>query len=155
MIAMNGGDTTGNEIKIKLQEPSVASLEVNFPAYKLAGKTDIQKVLDLNSKDPFETEFEGIGFVLRGAPRNLKFMDTYALLNPEQTMNDFVLEVKCTVDSQEPFVVKLPLNFLKRSPEVVCYRYELTSGKHKIRVEPLNMAEGVQLQIWDMIVYTR
>ncbi|HLF35690.1 MAG TPA: ADP-ribosylglycohydrolase family protein [Cyclobacteriaceae bacterium] len=155
MIAMNGGDTIGNEIKIKLQEPSIMPLEVNFPSYKLAGKADIQMVLDLNSKNPFETEFEGIGFVLRGAPRNMKFMDTYALLDPEQTMNDFILEVKCTVDSQDPFVVKLPLNFLKRSPEVVCYRYELAQGKHNIKVEPLNMVEGVQLQLWDMIVYTR
>ncbi len=154
MIARNGGDTTRNKIKIKLQDPSPVALEVNFQGYKLAGKVHINMNVDINSAKPFETEFEGVGFVLRGAPRNTGFMNTYALLSPEQTMNDFVLEVNCTIDEQGPFQVSLPLNFLKRSPEIVAYRYELSPGRHKIKIESLNMPKGVQLQLWDMLVYT-
>ena len=156
MIVRNGGDTTGNEVKIKLQEPRTIPLEVNFPGYKLGGTININRTIDSNSKARvYETQFNGVGFVIRGEPKNTDFKNTYALLSQEETHNDFVLQVKCSVDNGNPFTVKLPLSFLKRNTEVVCYKYELAPGEHTVKIEPVNLENPVYLDLWNMLVYTK
>jgi hypothetical protein len=156
MIVMNGGDTTGNEVQIKLQQPETVPLEVNFPDYKLAETVDINKKIDSKTRSKlYEASFDGIGFVLRGEPGNSDFDKSYSLLSPEETHNDFVLQVKCTIDNNGPFTVDLPLNFLKRNTEIVCYKYELAPGKHHIKIEPLNLEAPVNLKLWNMLVYTK
>ncbi len=155
MIVRNGGDTTGNEVKIKITDPKPVPLEINFPGYKLGKPININKKISAKSKDKsFETDFEGIGFVIRGNPKNSRFENTYALLNEEETAGDFVVQVKCTIDDNLPFIVKLPLNFLKRNTEIVCFKYGLAPGKHKVRIETINLKDPVYLDLWNMLVYT-
>ena len=154
MIVRNGGDTTGNEVKIKLQDPVPVPLEVNFQGYKLANTVNINKKINLRSKT-FTTRFDGVGFVIRGVPKNSAFEKNYDLVTPEQTRNDFAVELKCTVDNHQPETIKLPLNFLQRNTEIICYQYELPAGRHTVTLQATNLVPSVYLDIWNMLVYNK
>ncbi len=155
MVERNGGDTTGDIVRIKIQNINPVPLEQNFPGYKLGKIIPINTTINQSSKSKvFETDFEGIGFVIRGVPRNANYNDSYDLLTPEETDHDFSLLLNCSIDNGPAQEVNLPLDFLKRNTEVIYFKYGLMPGKHHVKIQVLNLKKPVYLDLWNMIVYT-
>ncbi|MDX1617170.1 MAG: ADP-ribosylglycohydrolase family protein [Balneolaceae bacterium] len=152
MIRRSGGDISGSEVRIPKQQVRPAPLEQNFPGYAVSEKRPISLQVTRSGSLQHEWTFEGIGVVLRGKVGNLDHPDAYALLTPEETLDDAVVVADFYIDGQLMKRMELPLNFLRRSYEPF-FQYELEPGGHTLRMEVTGMPRRAYLQLTEMIVY--
>jgi hypothetical protein len=154
LIEKNGGIVEENQVMIKKQGPKTAPLEQNFPGYTLNDRKSLGKRLVLGGAQEFEVDFEGIGIVLTGRVKNTKYESKYALLSDEETMDRFALEVDYYIDDEFIKNMVLPLYFIERAHEPF-YKYQLSPGKHTLKMVVKNPRENVYLQIDDLITYSK
>ena len=154
LIANNGGEVTDNEVKIKVQEATIAPLEQNFPGYVISNDVAVDKRIGINDPQELELEFDGIGVVLTGRARHNDFDHRYALETDEETLAGFVLNTEFYIDDELVSTMVLPLWFIERAHELF-FKYELPEGPHKLKLVIQNPHEQVYLDIADMIVYQK
>jgi len=154
LISLNGGVINEKEVKIKTQEVVAVPMEQNFAGYRLANNIEISRRLTYKDKPEFMTDFEGVGFVLRGRVRNRLEENKYALRTAEETLDDFVLETDFYIDGELVKSSPQPLAFIKRNHELF-YIYELDPGKHTFRMEIKNPREEVFVELGNALVYTK
>jgi len=136
-IAANNGKVGDAEVIIKVQKPEVVRLEKGFEGIYPVAKEPLNRNID----DVYEFDFEGTGFVLRGnAGKN------------DQNLDDYELKAKVYVDGQIVETAHLPTAYRTRRHEI-CWRYQLASGNHHIKIEVLNPKKGYYLRAWDYITY--
>lgn len=152
MVRRNGGTVTGSEIRIPQQQAEPAPLEQNFTGYAVSDKRPVELRVTRSGPLVHEWTFEGIGVVLRGKVGNLDHPDAYALITPEETLNNAAVVADFYIDGELGKTMELPLNFLKRAYEPY-FQYELEPGTHTLRMEVTGMPEKAYLQLTDMIVY--
>jgi len=154
MIERGGGVVTDTEVKIKVQEPVAVPLEVSFPGYKIAELRHIGKQLSKADGFILETEFEGIGVVLKGRMRNLDFMNVWGLNSAEETLNYAVLNLNLSIDGNFVKVVEMPMRYIHRNHEVF-HAYELEPGKHTVKIEAIDPHEKMVLDLGHLLIYSK
>ena len=112
---------------------------------KRIGKNDLQEM---------SIEFEGIGVALKGRAGNLDFIDNYALISDEETLNGYKLIVEFYIDEKLSKTMELPLSFIERAHELF-YAYELPEGKHTLKMKVTNPHDKVFLDVGDLVVYVK
>lgn len=135
-VERNGGTVDGNAITLKVQEPKPVRFEQSFTGHYPVGKTDIHK--DLESS--YEFEFDGIGFVVRGS------------VHSSEADSDYRALVNLYLDGQLVEEADLPADFTTRRYELF-WKYKLSDGRHKVRIQYMNPQKGSGVRLQDVIVY--
>ena len=135
LVRRNGGRVTETQVEVPVQPVRAVRLEQSFAGHYPVEKRWLRT--DLN--DAFSFDFEGIGFAVDA---NVRADDR----------RDHVPQVAVYVDGKHVETVKLPSNQTARR-FVAFWRYQLPSGKHTVRLERLNPAEGGTVALDYAIVY--
>jgi hypothetical protein len=140
MIEKNGGEVDAEAVRIKIQKPEAAPLEVGFAGLDPKERRRLDIRLDGETREA-EFAFEGDGFVVNGALEKL-----------EDDVPDAVLELEVRLDENPGEKILLPTEDRTRKPTPF-WRYRLTPGEHRVRVRLLKPAPGVKLRLSDVVVY--
>jgi hypothetical protein len=140
MLLRNGGIVNGDKITIVYQQPKPVAFEESF-----AGLKPVQrKWLGWNSdevKDNYQFEFEGNGMVIHST-----------MSNEWGTTSNYSFKVEMDIDGKkEQF--SMPYNFRLRRNELYS-NFELSQGKHTVKIKILNPDKMASLQLKDLIVYS-
>jgi ADP-ribosylglycohydrolase len=141
VLAKNGADTGGDTIKIPVQEIKPVALEVGFEGHFPVERNGIGKNLSFENPS-VEVEFTGNGFVVTGSAQKT---------NAETPDTEMQLEMAVDGGEAETFV--MPTAFAKRRHEVA-WKYQLSEGKHVVKVMLKNPAPGYRVNVNDMLVYS-
>ena len=137
LIEQNDGKVRGKEVIIALQKPVTAPFEKSFENHYPVEKRWMEnKIIE----DEIEFEFEGIGFVVRGESARWN------------SAGDYVFEAELYVDNKFIERAQLPVSFTTRRTELF-WKYQLTHGKHHVRIRLLNPTKEHQLMVTDVVVY--
>ena len=154
LIIRNGGEISNNSVKIKIEKANTVDFEQSFPGYELGERIEINKKIKFEDEQEIDFEFEGIGIVLKGRVRNKDFDSKYALLNDDETLNNYKLEVDYIIDGKLSKTMQTPIYFIERAHELF-YDYELDPGKHNLKIKIKNPNRKVRLDLTNMITYKR
>ncbi|WP_156308097.1 ADP-ribosylglycohydrolase family protein [Sphingobacterium endophyticum] len=138
MIKKNGGKVNNNQITIQTQQPIPVKFEKSFEGIYPIRKTVINKKLDRE----YEFDFEGTGFVLVGSPRKV-----------DPKSKDVDISLKVEIDGKVVSTFSLPTNYLTRREEIF-WDYDLSNGKHKVKVIQPKSIEGYYVDINYSLIYS-
>jgi len=138
MIEKNGGKIEENNITIKVQIPQEVKFEECFPNMYPIAKVDYQNHNITN----ISFDFEGTGFVLRGG-----------VFKKDNNMPDDELIATLYIDGEKVETAIFPTNYKHRRHDLF-WKYQLTQGKHTIKIEVDNPSEKYQLKCWDYVIYS-
>lgn len=137
-IERNGGKINGENVSIKLQQPSPVkfekSFEGHFPVLKKPAKWSA-------NKDEVDFDFEGIGFVLLGDASQWG------------SESDYVFNTELYIDGQLVESPQLPVSYTTRRYEL-CWKYKLPKAKHSVKLKILNPSKEHEIRLGDVIVYS-
>jgi len=136
-IAHQGGDTTGNVIRLPKTPVATVAFEENFAGHFPAGLKPLGAVF----ADRYVFEVDGIGFVIRGHAAK-KSSDA----------PDHVLRAGLYIDGKEVEQANFPTDPKKARTELF-WRYQLPKGHHKIEIKVLNPHPQYELRTVDCLVY--
>jgi hypothetical protein len=133
------GGTVGEEtVEIKVQTPETLPLEVAFPNIYPSKITQAtppanrrgkwEMLMTLDSDAPVSFEFSGIGLVVKGGIRG-------------ELEDEYVGELEVSIDGKVDRVVKLPVDYRKRTAELY-WNVEIPDGNHTASLKWLNPIEG-------------
>jgi len=138
MIKNNGGTIKGDNITIAVQSPVSTrfekSFEGHYPIKKAAVKQDINEM---------NFEFDGIGYVLRGAAE---------ATDRNNRNSNFSYNAEVYIDGTLFEKISLPVSEILRRHEL-SWKYNLPPGHHTVKVKILNPQEGYTLRGWEVLVY--
>lgn len=138
-IERNGGQISGDNILINLQQPKSVKFEKSFPdSYPVKITNAIWSV----NKDEFSFEFEGTGFVVKGESVDWKDITT-----------KFVYNTELYIDNELVESIKLPASRDIRRYDL-CWKYALPKGNHFVRMKILDPPEGKNFSVRDIIIYS-
>jgi hypothetical protein len=113
-------------------------LEVGFKGHYPVERNGVNKTL--NKENPeLNLEFTGNGFALAGWARS--------------TIGDAVVEMEMSIDEGTPEKFTMPTASQSRRLELA-WKYQLTEGKHTIKIKMLNPKKGLRVDVGDMLVYS-
>ena len=138
MIKKNGGLVSEDQITIQTQKPIPVKYEKSFDGIYPIRKTVINKKLDIE----FEFYFEGTGFVLFGSPRKV-----------DSKSKDIDMSLRVEIDGKEVSSFSLPTNYLTRREEIY-WEYDLSKGKHKVKIIQPKSMEGYYVDISYLLIYS-
>ncbi|MDP3180570.1 MAG: ADP-ribosylglycohydrolase family protein, partial [Bacteroidota bacterium] len=141
VLEKNGATINGDVIEIPFQKIVPAKLEVCFEGHFPIARNHVGKQLNITNPE-FELDFEGNGFVLTGNAQKLN-----------KDLPEGVLEFEVYVDRQKVEQVKMPTSFTTRRHEVA-WKYQLSEGKHQVKLKLLNPQEGFQVRVDNLLVYS-
>lgn len=146
VIARNGGKVTGDQVTIAVQTPKPVRLEQSFAGHFPTEKRGINKDLaGPGQPDEFTTDFDGNGFVVLGQA-------TPKSQTGGRYESDFVYNMEVYVDGQKQETASLPASFTRRRHELT-WKYQLTAGRHTLRLKVLNPDKEYTLRLRDLLVY--
>ena len=138
MIRRNGGNIGPNNVTIKVQKPETVQLEQSFkdmyPIIKVALPNQDVKTL--------EFEFEGNGFVLRGETVRRNHELPNSVLKANLYLDGKLIEK----------AAEFPTDFHDRRLDIF-WHYQLSDGKHQVRIEVIEDGGNAVMKSWDYIVY--
>ncbi len=137
-IERNGGKINGDNITIKLQQPSTVKFEKSFDGVYPVAKIPITWSA---SKDEISFDFEGTGFVIKGETARWGSGSSY-VFNTELYVDDKLVESP-----------KLPASYTTRRYEL-CWKYDLPKGKHTVRLKILNPSKDEEFNSSEAIIYS-
>jgi hypothetical protein len=140
MIGKNGGEVDAEAVRIKVQKPEAAQLEVGFAGHSPKERRRLDIRLDPETREA-EFAFEGIGFVVNGALEKI-----------EDDVPDSVLELEVGLDGKPGEKILLPAEDRIRKPTPF-WRYQLSPGEHRVRIRLLNPVPGLELRLSDVVIY--
>ena len=138
-IRDNGGGETDQTVTIKYQKPVPAAFEESFSGLipverKSTGRNGVKL------KNTYSFPFEGNGIAVSSN-----------LSNEWNAKSTYVFEVEVDLDSIKE-KVKVPYNFRERKNELF-FKYNLSMGKHLLKLTLLNPNEIGEIILKDMIIY--
>jgi hypothetical protein len=137
-ILRNGGRETKKILKIPLQTVEPVRFEKGFERHnpkELINIPDDNKILNTENTT-FTSQFEGIGFVLKGYCEG----------------DGYIAEIEVYVDEELIEKPALPADFTKRRHEIT-WKYNLNPGRHSVSVNLLNPSENGQLVLNGILIY--
>jgi hypothetical protein len=134
-IERGGGQVDGEKVTILCQQPKPVRYEKAFEGHYPVKKINIHK--DMHQSP--EIEFDGIGFVVKGAVRCGD--------------QDYVASVEVYLDGQWMETARLPANYTVRRHELT-WKYQLPKGKHKVSFKWLNPEPGAGISISEAVIYS-
>ena len=138
MVRRNGGAVEGERIVLPALEIKPVPLETSFPGcFPLE-----RKRLGLRLEGETAVEFEGSGYVLTGGPSTMS----------DDGSDPYVCRVEIALDEGRPAVIAMPVNDLVRRLEV-SWGYQLTNGKHVLKLKLLNPRPGEWIRLDELITY--
>jgi hypothetical protein len=141
MIQKNGGAVDSGGVRIKVQTPAAGPLEVGFAGHFPKERRRLDICLNGETREA-EFAFEGIGFVVNGAVEKSK-----------DDCPEAVLELEVRLDENPGEKILLPSMDRIRKPTPF-WRYQLEPGQHHVGIKLLDPADGVELRLSDVVVYT-
>ncbi len=139
-IKKNGGSVNGDVVTIAIQKPEPVKLERSFE-----GHFPIEKRrLKFSDNHELNFDFEGVGFVIRGACERVEDSDA------EET---YVFNAELYIDGALVEKPKLPVNYTVRRHELA-WKYRLPKGKHSVRLKILNPVSTHQIYDTEAILYS-
>ena len=141
VIARQGGKVGEKDVMILVQEPKVVRLEQGFTGLKPVEMRAVNQDL----ANEFLTEFSGTGFVLKGEARPKEGSSW-------DYTGAFAFKAELYLDGRLAETADLPVRYTQRRHELF-WKYQLTAGKHAIRIKLINPDPGFVLHISEMLVY--
>lgn len=138
-IEKNGGKINGDNISIKVQQPTAVKFEKSFIGSYPVTKTN---AIWSANKDEFSFDFQGTGFVVKGETVNWKDITTNFIYNTELYIDGTLVESP-----------KLPAAREARRYDL-CWKYDLPKGKHIVKLKILNPVAGQNFDVRDIIIYS-
>ena len=138
MIKRGGGEVSGNNVKIVLQQPKPVKFEQSFTNLELVKK---EKYPNRSIREPLSYEFTGCGFVCSGRVRPQK-----------KCPADYVAEIEVNIDGRKE-LVKMPSDFITRKLDIY-WNYDLVQGDHQVVVQWLNPIPEADVITDAVITYT-
>ncbi|MDP3313122.1 ADP-ribosylglycohydrolase family protein [Lutibacter sp.] len=160
-IEQAGGKTKGNEVSIPLFEPIAVAFEQNFENSFPIERNKI----DQSFTDEITLEFNGNGYVVYGnlvkkSKIDVKYIDriskrTYGSepLALAEADDPYVALMEIYVDGVLDQTVKLPMMNSARRLEPA-WKYQMTEGKHTLKLKWINHNPDYEFRINDLIVYS-
>ena len=140
MLEKNGAKIEGENIAIPEQEIHPVALEVGFENHYPVERKRIGE--NLAEENPaIEVEFKGNGFVLTGSAQK------------QSALKDMDLQLEMSIDGGEAEQFKMPTGFLQRRHEIA-WKYQLSDGKHVVKIMLKNPEEGYQINANDLLIYS-
>jgi hypothetical protein len=139
VIKKNGGSVNGDKITIAVQTPAVTRFEKSFE-----GHYPIKRETVRQHDNEISFEFDGIGYVLRGAVDIMDSKNKYSL---------FAFEAEIYIDGKLSEKALLPASEILRRHEL-SWKYQLPDGHHIVTVKVLNQQDGFILRAWDALIYS-
>jgi len=162
VIAQAGGKTDGDEVTIPLAAPTPVAFEQNFE-----NTYPIERMkIDESFTDEITFEFTGNGYLLYGnmAKRSkidVDYIDriskrTYGseALGLAEREDPYVANMEVYIDGALSETVKLPMKNTSRRLEP-SWKYQMTEGKHTLRLKWINPDPTYEYRINDLIVYSQ
>jgi hypothetical protein len=160
MIRKSGGKTGAEQVVIPYQKPVPVKFEQNFdktfPIFR--------DRFDKSFTEELLYEFTGNGYIFYGnlvkcAKVDKNYIDrvskrvgseAFALAEPD---DPYVAELEVFIDDQLDQTVKMPMKNASRRLEPV-WKYQLTEGKHTVRVRWVNPDPAYEIRINDIMIYS-
>lgn len=134
-IEASKGRVTKDHVSIAVQTPTPARLERSFEGHH---PKEVRNLGDTLLADRIDFEFEGIGFVIRGTPRDT---ESEEVISAELYMNNKFIEV-----------IDIPLKRRDRRPELV-WKFQLPHKKYTVSIRPLKKDSLAGVMLSDLLVY--
>jgi hypothetical protein len=136
MIEKGGGSTSGDEVHIKVQQPTTVPLEIAFE-----GHYPVKKVTPTRNGRDISFEFEGIGFALASPPNLYNHRGENPVFTAELYLNGKLVET-----------AKLPT---KRDDRrfTPFYKYQLPRGKYTVLIKEIEYEDYAHLQYNYAVIY--
>jgi hypothetical protein len=134
-VESSKGNVSKTEVTIYKQETPVAKLEKSFEGHY---PSEVRNLKDTVLNDRIDFDFEGIGFVLRGAL-------------PEEESDD-VLFAELYMNNKYIEVIEIPLRKINKRPELV-WKFQLPHDKYKVSLRPLQKDHKGIVKLTDLVVY--
>jgi hypothetical protein len=138
VIQKNGGTVSGDKITIAVQTPEATRFEKSFEGHYPVKRETVKQ-----QHNEMSFEFDGIGYVLRGA------VDTKDSKNKNSS---FAFEAEIYIDGKLSEKVLLPASEILRRHEL-SWKYQLPEGHHKVTLKVLNQQDGFTLRAWEALIY--
>lgn len=160
MIKKAGGNVDANNIVIPYQKPVPVKFEQNFEnTYPI-----FRDRFDKSFTDELIYEFTGNGYIFYGnlvkcAKVDKNYIDrvskrvgseAFALAEPD---DPYVAEIEVYIDGVLDEIVKMPMKNTSRRLEPD-WRYQLSEGKHSVRLKWLNPNPDYEIRINDIMIYS-
>jgi hypothetical protein len=160
IIRTEGGTVEKDSVVIPVSEPVAVKFEQNFekcfPIYR--------DRYDRSFTDELVYDFTGNGFIFYGnlvktAKVDPGYVDrvskrvgseTFALAEPD---DPYVAELQIFIDGTADQRVKMPMKNTSRRLEPA-WKYQLTEGKHTVKLKWLNPNPAYEIRINDIVVYS-
>lgn len=137
-IQKNGGNTNGESVTIKSQQPVAVKFEKSFPGLYPIGKAPAQWSA---AKDEISFEFEGTGFALKGETARWA------------SVSDYIFNTELYIDGKLIESPKLPASFTTRRYDL-CWKYDLPKTKHTVRLKIMNPSTEIEFRSYEAIIYS-
>jgi len=160
MIKLAGGTVDGNKIVIPFAQPVAVAFEQNFE------KTfpTFRDRFDKSFTDELSYDFTGNGFIFYGnLVKNSKIdkdyidrvskrvgSEVFGLAEPD---DPYVAELEVYIDGKLDENVKMPMKNTSRRLEPA-WKYQLTEGKHDVRLKWINPKPEYEIRINDIMIYS-
>jgi hypothetical protein len=154
-----GGSVVGDNISIPFETPVAVAFEQNFErTFPI-----LRDRFDRSFTDELVYEFEGNGYILYGnLVKNSKIdknyidrvskrvgSEVFGLAEPD---DPYVAELEVYIDGNLDEHVKMPMKNTSRRLEPA-WKYQLTEGKHTVRLKWMNPQKEYEIRINDIVVY--
>lgn len=137
-IAKNGAKVTDTNVTIPVEAPVSVAFEKSFDGCYPISKIPVQWSAN---KDEISFDFTGTGFVLRGEAAKW------------ETDSDFAFKTEVFIDGKLAESPDLPVRFTTRRHEIA-WNYQLSPGKHTVKVKVLNTSKEHSIRTIDAIIYS-
>ena len=160
MIKLAGGTVDSNKIVIPFKEPVAVAFEQNFentfPIFR--------DRFDQSFTDELSYDFIGNGYIFYGnLVKNSKIdkgyidrvskrvgSEMFGLAEPD---DPYVAELEVYIDGKLDEKVKMPMKSTSRRLEPA-WKYQLTEGKHNVRLKWINPKPEYEIRINDIMIYS-
>ncbi len=160
MIKSSGGTVEGDKIVIPFETPVAVKFEQNFEkTYPV-----FRDRFDKSFTDELSYDFVGNGYIFYGnLVKNSKIdkdyidrvskrvgSEVFGLAEPD---DPYVAKLEMYIDGQLDETIKLPMKNTSRRLEPA-WKYQLTEGKHNVRLKWINPKPEYEIRINDIMVYS-
>jgi hypothetical protein len=135
VIRSAGGNTDGEKVLIQVEDPRPVRLEIGFEGHYPTERRRIEE----RFTDETSLTFEGIGFAVTGVAS-------------KEGSDERTLEVEMYIDGELVETSRLPTDHTTRK-NVPFWRYQLTPGKHTVRLKLLNPSDDAFIRLDNLVVY--
>jgi ADP-ribosylglycohydrolase len=135
VIRRNGGEAADDHVSVAVQPVAAVRVEQNFTGYFPVAEIPLHQTL----KDETTFSFEGVGFVIQGNAQ-------------AKGSQDEVIAIDMTIDNRPAEAIELPTNFTRRR-FTPFWKYELSDGKHTVRLKVRNPSGDASVALERAVVY--